>query len=275
MLATLIAASLMTTAPAPAPAEEFRMSIQAWTFNRFTTFEAIEQTERAGSHYIELYPGQKLKPGSDIGIGPDMGDAATAELQAEMTKHHLTPVAFGVTGIPKDPAQARKLFQWAKGLRLMVINTESVEAIDTIEMMVKEFDIKVGFHDHPKQANNPSYRMWDPNYVLSVVKSRDARIGSCADVGHWVRSGVKPTDALRILKGRIMSCHLKDLNEFAPSGHDVPYGTGISDIPGILDEFKKQKFYGPASVEYEYNEEHSLPEVSSCIGFIRGYLLKH
>ena len=58
--------------------------------------------------------------------------------------------------------------------------------------------------------------MWDPNYVLSVVKDRDARIGSCADTGHWVRSGLKPVDCLRILKGRIISSHLKDLNEMGP-----------------------------------------------------------
>ena len=49
--------------------------------------------------------------------------------------------------------------------------------------IVKEYDIKVGFHDHPKQANNPAYKMWDPNYVLSVLEGRDARIGSCADKG--------------------------------------------------------------------------------------------
>jgi sugar phosphate isomerase/epimerase len=177
-----------------------------------------------------------------------------------------------VTGISSDPNQARVLFRWAKGLGLLVINTESTEALDTIETMVKEFDIKVGFHNHPKRANDASYRMWDPAYVLSLVKNRDRRIGSCADIGHWIRSGVHPLDALRLLRGRIIGCHLKDLNEFSPSGHDVPYGTGISDIAAILNEFRAQKFTGPASVEFEYNEEHSLPEVSSCLGFVRGFL---
>lgn len=247
------------------------MGVQAWTFNRFTTFEAIEMTARAGAKFIELYPGQKLKPDSQLTLGPEMGVAATQELQAQLSKFGVQPVAYGVTGISAKPEEARKLFQWAKGLGIGVINTESTEALDTIEAMVKEFDMKVGFHNHPKRANDPSYKMWDPNYVLSLVKNRDKRIGSCADTGHWVRSGVKPIDALRLLHGRIMGSHLKDLNEFAPSGHDVPYGTGISDIPAILNEFRKQGFHGPASVEYEYNEEHSLPEVASCLGFVRGF----
>src|SRR5262249_34519843 len=144
--------------------------------------------------------------------------------------------------ISKDPAEARKLFEFAKAIGLRAITTESVDAIDTFEPLVKEYDIMVAFHDHPKQPNNPSYRMWDPEYILSVVKDRDRRIGSCADTGHWVRSGVKPVDALRILKGHIISSHLKDLNEFSPNGHDVPAGTGVSDVMGILKELNRQKF---------------------------------
>jgi sugar phosphate isomerase/epimerase len=248
------------------------IGVQAWTFNRFTTFEAIEMTARAGAKFIEMYPGQKLKPDSAVTVGPEMGDDATRELQAQLTKFGVRPVAFGVTGISSDPNQARVLFRWAKGLGLVVINTESTEAIDTIEAMVKEFDIKVGFHNHPRRANDPNYKVWDPAYILSLVKNRDKRIGSCADTGHWVRSGIKPIDALRLLRGRIVGSHLKDLHEFKPSGHDVPFGTGVSDMPAILSEFKKQGFMGPANVEYEYNEEHSLPEVASCIGFVRGYL---
>jgi sugar phosphate isomerase/epimerase len=186
----------------------------------------------------------------------------------------VRPVAYGVTSISKDPNEARKLFRWAKNLGLIVINTESADAIDTIEMMAKEFDIKVGLHNHPRQPNNPAYRVWDPNYVLSLVKNRDRRVGACADTGHWVRSGIKPIDALRILRGRIMSSHLKDLNVFAPNGHDVPYGTGVSDIPAILAEFRRQKMAGPVSVEYEHNMDRSLPEVANCIGFVRGFLAR-
>ena len=154
-----------------------------------------------------------------------------------------------------------------------MINTESVDALDTFEKLVKEYDIKVGFHDHPKREKNPEYRMWDPNYILEVCKGRDARIGSCADTGHWVRSGLKPVDALRILKGRIMSSHLKDL-DVAPNGHDVVYGTGVSDVKGILDEFAAQGFTGPISIEYEYKQEDNLAEAKQCIEFVRGYTPK-
>lgn len=154
---------------------------------------------------------------------------------------------------------------------IRAITTESPEAIDLMEKLVKEYDVMLAFHDHPRNPNNPAYRMWDPNYILSLVKDRDPRIGACADTGHWVRSGLKPVECLRILKGRIISSHLKDLDKMGAGAHDVPFGTGVSDIAGILEELKAQGFQGNLSIEYEYNWDNSLPEVAQCVGFVRGY----
>ena len=193
------------------------------------------------------------------------------KIKDKLAEHKLRAVNYGVVNIPQEEAQARKLFEFAKAMGLRGITTESVDAIDTIEKMVKEYDILVGFHDHPRQPNNPNYRMWDPDYIMSVVKDRDPRIGSCADTGHWVRSNLKPVDCLRILKGRIISSHLKDLNQMGPEGHDLPFGTGVSDVPGILEELRTQGFNGNISIEYEHNWENSVPEVAQCIGFVRGY----
>ena len=251
----------------------FAMGCQAYTFNHFSVFEAIEKTEQAGGRVIEFFPGQKLSPEKpEVKWDHNASDEVIQMVKEQLAKHHLKAVNYGVVDIPKDETQARKLFEFARKLGLYGITTESVNSIDTIEKLVKEFDIRVGFHDHPKRADNPNYRMWDPNYILSVVKDRDARIGSCADTGHWVRSGLKPVECLRILKGRIISSHLKDLNEFGKvDAHDLPYGTGVSDVPAILDELKQQGFEGNISVEYEYHWETSTPEVAQCVGFVRGY----
>ena len=276
--------AMLTTATVSAgkiPAEyrigSFAMGCQAYTFNRFSVFEAIEKTEQAGGKVIEFYPGQKLsREEPNVKWDHNASDEFIEKVKAQLTQHHLKAVNYGVVGIPRDEAGARKVFEFAKKLGLYGITTESVESIDTIEKLVKEYDIRVGFHDHPKQPNNPSYRMWDPNYILSVVKDRDSRIGSCADTGHWVRSGLKAVECLRILKGRIISSHLKDLNEFGKhEAHDLPYGTGVSDVPAILDELKRQHFEGNISVEYEYKWEDSVPDVAQCVGFVRGYEAGH
>ena len=147
------------------------------------------------------------------------------------------------------------------------------EAIDTIEKMVKEYDIKVGFHDHPRQPNKPTYRMWDPYFILELTKGRDERIGACADTGHWQTSGLNPLWAMRLLKGRIISSHLKDKADFGRST-DVPYGEGVGEIGRILEELKAQGFDGNISIEYESNWEKSLPEVTKCVEFVRDWKSK-
>ena len=76
------------------------------------------------------------------------------------------------------------------------------------------------------------------------------------------------------LEGRIIGSHLKDLHEFGPGGHDMVYGQGFSDVPAILNEFKRQGFTGPISIEYEYKQDNNLPEVTQCIAFVRDYKTK-
>jgi sugar phosphate isomerase/epimerase len=252
---------------------QFFIGCQAYSFNHYTVFEAIEKTAETGSKVIEFYPGQKLsKDEPKVSWDHNASDETIAKVQAKLKQHHIKAVNYGVVGIPKSEDEARKIFEFAKKLGLRAVTTESTDAIDTIEKMVKEYDVMVGFHDHPKRPKQPSYRMWDPNYILEVVKDRDKRIGSCADTGHWVRSGLKPVDCLKILEGRIISSHLKDLNEFGKEGaHDLPYGTGVSDVPAILEELARQGFNGNISVEYEYKWTESVPDITKCITFVREY----
>jgi len=253
----------------------FAVGCQAWTFNRFSVFEAIDKTAEAGGKVIEFYPGQALsKEMPNIQFDHNASDDVIAQVQQRLSQRGIRPVNYGVVEIPKDEAGARKVFDFAKKLRLYAVTTESVDAIDTIEKLVKEYDICVGFHNHPRRPDNPNYRMWDPKYVLSVVKNRDQRIGSTADTGHWARSGLEPVDCLKILKHRIISSHLKDLNEKSLEAHDVPYGSGVCDIPAILQELKRQKFKGNISVEYEHDLTNNVSSVAQCIGFVRGYASK-
>jgi sugar phosphate isomerase/epimerase len=278
---TAMSAAPQTTTLPPIPAEcrtgGFAIGCQAYTFNRFTAFEAIEMTAQAGGKVIEFYPGQRLSPEEpDLRVGHDASDEVVTKLQEKLAKHDVHAVNYGVVGIPNDEAGARKVFEFAKKMGIRAVTTESTESIDVIEKLVKEFNIGCGYHNHPRRLNNPGYQVWDPNYIAELVKDRDPRIGACADTGHWTRSGIVPVEALKILEGRIISAHLKDLNEFGERGaHDVPFGSGVSGIAEVLDELKRQGFSGNLSIEYEHNWEHSLPEVAQCVGFVRGYGARH
>ena len=271
-----VLATALSSAPIPDDTKigGFAVGCQAYTFNRFSVFEAMEKTAQAGGKVIEFYPGQKLSADQpNAKWDHNETDEVIESVKAGLAEYGLRAVNYGVVGAPEE-AEWRKIFGFAKKLGLYAVTTEDVTRLDMIEKLVKEFDIRVAIHNHPRQPNNANYKVWNPEYVLSMVKDRDARIGACADTGHWVRSGLTPVECCRILKGRIISSHLKDLNEKSPRAHDVPFGTGVSDIPAVLDELKGQGFAGNISLEYEHNWEHSVPEVAQCIGFVRGYVAR-
>ncbi len=249
----------------------FAIGCQAYTFNRFTAFEAIEKTAQAGGKVIEFYPGQKLsKEEPTLKIDHDASAEVLAKVQAKLKAHGMKAVNYGVVSIPEDEAAARKVFEFAKKMGIPIITTESVQSINMIEKMVKEYDIRVGFHNHPGSFGKADYKVWNPLYIAGVLVGRDSRIGAAADTGHWCTSGLNPVEGLRILKGRIVSAHLKDKLAFGES-HDVPYGEGVANIKGCLDELKAQGFSGNISIEYEYNWDNSVPDVTKCIDFVRAY----
>ena len=272
VLAAAVSSSQLSAAPIPDGCRVggFVVGSQAYTFKNFTVFEAIEKTAQAGGKTIEFFPGQALskeQPGAAFNHASS--DEAIAQVKAKLAEQKIHAVNYGVVGA-KDKAEWRQIFEFAKKMGLYGITIEAVKDLDIIEPLVKEFDVRVCIHEHARRPNDPTYKNWDPNFILSVVKNRDKRIGACADTGHWATSGIKPLDGIKILRGRIMSLHLKDRAEIGKGLPDSILGTGVSDIAGILAELKAQKFDGNISIEYENNWDHSVPDVAQCIGFIRG-----
>lgn len=268
-----VATSTLFAGPIPDDVKTcgFAVGCQAYTFKNFSAFEAVEKTAQAGGKVIEFYPGQKLSAAQpDLKLHHNASAETIAAVKTHLAKHKVLAVNYGVVG-GKDEAEWRKIFEFAKQFDLYAITTEDVAHLDIIEKLVKEFDIRVAYHEHARRANDANYKLWDPNYVLSLVKDRDPRIGACADTGHWATSGLKPLDCIKILKGRIISAHLKERPEIGKLLPDAIYGTGVSDIKGILDELKAQGFQGNISIEYEANWDNSVPDVAQCVGFIRGW----
>jgi len=266
-----VASSFAATVPDSAKVGQFFAGCQAYSFRMYTVFEAMDKTAQCGGKTIEFYPGQKFDDTAkwDHNATPEMIDKVKKHLAAK----GLTAVGYGVVKLGQDDANNRKIFEFCKQLGIGVVVTEpDVAALDKIEALVKEFDIKMAIHNHPKRPLDRAYKFWDPNYVLDLVKNRDPRMGSCADVGHWVRSGLDPVECIKLLKGRIFDSHMKDLTEFGNvKAHDLPFGQGKSNIAGILAEYHAQGFPGPLHCEYEYHWETSVPEITQCLDFVRNW----
>ncbi len=273
-LPTLLALALLATLKADPLPEELRQNgwfigCQAYTFNRFSAFEAIAKTKEAGGNLIEFYPGQILKPGSKEKVHHSMSAESIAELQAELKRQGVKAVNYGVVGA-NGPEEVNKIMAFAKKMGLYAVCTESTEQIVAWEKAAIEHDIKVAFHEHGGSMDKPKYKVWHPLYILGVVESRDKRVGACADIGHWATSNLKSVECLRILSGRIISVHLKDKEKFGASPVVVA-GKGVVDVAACLEELKKQKFDGHISIEHEADWNDSVPQVKANIEFVKAH----
>jgi sugar phosphate isomerase/epimerase len=268
----MVAVAAQAAAPIPAEVRTngFALGTQSYTFRLFTFEEACEKSASAGLHTTELFPSQKISAAlPNDKTGPGVSAEGMTAIKGILKKNNLQAVAVGVIGIPKDEEGARKVFAFAKELGIGVINTESTDSIDTIEKMVKEFDIKVGYHNHPRRPNDENYKVWDPNYILELTKNRDARIGSCADMGHWTNSGLSAADSIRLLKGRVVSSHIKDIAKGGTSV--VPAGTGRAELSEALKALKEVGFDGPISIEHEANWDNNVPDVVSYVELVKSF----
>ncbi len=247
--------------------EGWFIGAQAYTFKEFTAFEAIAKTKEAGGNMIEFYPGQKLKPGSEIKVHHNMPEEARLELVAECARLGVHAVNYGVVGANNEK-DVEEIMSFAKKMGLYSVCSESTEHVAFWEAAAKKYDIKVAFHEHGGSMKRPKYKVWHPLYILGVVESRDKRLGACADLGHWCTSGLEPVDCLRILDGRIVSIHFKD-KEKVGNSKVVPAGEGVVDVKACIEELIKQGFDGHISIEHEANWMQNVEDVRHNIDFIK------
>ena len=247
----------------------WKLGSQAYTFKEFTFFEAVRKIDSCKLRYVEAFPGQTIGGGIEGKMGPDMDDATRKAVLAKLKESNVQLKAFGVTGAG-DEAGWNKLFEFCKQMGVETITSEPDEKhMAIISGLCDKYDIKLAIHNHP----DPSH-YWNPDVVLNAIKGHSARIGACADIGHWVRSGLDPVACLKKLEGHVFHSHMKDLHEKGKGGHDVHWGEGVSDIPGVIAEMKRQNFKGMFSAEYEYNWKSNSQDVAASVVNFRALLSK-
>ena len=234
----------------------WRLGCQAWTFNKFTLSESIDKVAELGLKYIEAFPhGQKLSPTNSANFDPKMSADNRKEVKKYLSDKGVTLVNMGVGPYDKEA------FEFAKDMGIETLVSEpKFGDYDMIDKLCEEYQINVALHDHPKPSP-----YWNPDVVLKVTKDHNKRIGACCDTGHWMRSDLNPVECLKKLEGRIISFHLKDLNEFGKGAHDVPWGTGRGDVKGMLAEVKRQKIKPVFSMEYEH--KFTMDDLKECVTY--------
>jgi len=107
--------------------------------------------------------------------------------------------------------------------------------------------------------------------VLHAIEGHDERIGACADLGHFIRSGERPTEVIRLLAGRLYGIHLKDFAEMKENTKGVILGQGHMDVPAVFEALVKADFPadGALSLEYEENPDNPIADIRECVAVAR------
>jgi sugar phosphate isomerase/epimerase len=235
----------------------------SYTFRNFTRAQLIGYVKQLHLTTVNLKDVKDHLPST----------SAEAE-QAAIDDYHaagLTLTAVGTVYFRKDEdADVREKFEYAKraGVKVIVAGDPAVTVLPRIERFVKEYDIALAIHNH-----GPEDPIWkSPLDVLKAVEHMDPRMGCCIDVGHTLRAGVNPVDAIRAVGPRLFDMHMKDLANSQSRDSQVAVGAGIMPIPQIFEELVKIGYKGNVDLEYEINGDNPMPGVIESISYMRGVL---
>jgi type 1 glutamine amidotransferase/sugar phosphate isomerase/epimerase len=244
----------------------WRLGIGAYTFHKYTLFEAIDKTSRLGVSYMGGLSFQKVSEEIPKNFDPDLTDDEIKQVRLNLDSAGVRLLTYYFHQIPGDQAGCRKVFEFARKIGIETFISEPApEALDTIEKFCDEYDINLAIHNHDQKAS-PQY--WHPEGVLKACQGRSKRIGACGDIGYWMRSGIDPITAVSALKDRLITVQMHDLHELGPEGHDVPWGSGLGRTAQFIEEFHHLRIRPTMfGLEYSYDWFNSMPEIAKCIEF--------
>ncbi|MCK5699797.1 MAG: sugar phosphate isomerase/epimerase [Cyclobacteriaceae bacterium] len=239
----------------------WEMSMQTYTFREFTLEEAFAKMNSLGLHYAEIYNGQEIGGGVEGKVHFTMSPELRQKTTDMAIANDIEIVQFGVSN-GKDEEEWKQHFEFAKAMGIKIITSEpNREDWDLVNDLAKQYGVRIAIHNHPQ----PSL-FWNPDVVLEASAGREM-IGSCADVGHWSRSGLDPVECMKKLEGKIFTFHIKDVDKAENSAEDVVWGTGICDIAAVIAEAQRQGFKGVWSIEYEANPENNMKEIGESLDY--------
>jgi sugar phosphate isomerase/epimerase len=215
---------------------------------------ALKHAKDLGFEQVEFYSGM---------FPLDSTPEQIAAIKKQVADLGLTMSAHGVNRFTKDAAANRKIFEFAKaaGFRNLTADPDPA-SFDSLDDLVKEYDIRIAIHNH-----GPTHRYNKVVDVLRAIENRDPRIGACADLGHYIRSGEEPTQVIRLLKGRLYGVHLKDFAEMKDKTHGVILGKGHLNVGAVFHAMIETGFPsdGALSLEYEEHPENPLEDIRQCV----------
>ena len=251
--AAVAGASISRIASA-ANAHGFKLGIQLYSLRGFQRDRALQYASDLGFEQVEFYSGM---------LPIDASQEEVVATRKKVSDLGMSISAHGVNRLSKDADENRKVFEFAKTLGIPTITADpDPDSFDNLDELVREFDIRVAIHNH-----GPRHRYNKAVDVLNAIEGHDERIGACADLGHYIRSGQGAVEVIRLLQGRLFGIHLKDFAEMQDRTKGVILGKGHLDVEGVFRSLKQVGFPedGAISLEYEENPQDPIEDIRQCV----------
>ena len=246
--------------PPPAPKRELlKLGVASYSLRKFPFEKALEMAKACDAKYINF---------KDVHMPRTEPLEATKAARAKVEAAGFVIMGGGTIDMKKpDEAAIRKDFEYAKaGGFPLIVAAPSLESLDIVEKLAKEFQIKIAIHNHgPEDKIFPS-----PYDAYKSIKGRDKMMGLCVDIGHTWRAGVDPSKAVVELRDRVYDLHVKDLANLKERDSQVIVGKGAIDFPALFRALIKTNYTGHVGLEYEINENDPLPGMLQSFAYMRG-----
>ena len=258
------AAALPNTTPAfaaPTTSESpIRLGIASYTFRKFNQEQLIGFMKELKTPYLNLKDVHlPMKPLDQV--------APTA---AKYREAGLTLTAAGTIYFDKDDDEDIKTkFDYVKAAGIpIIVGAPTRQVLPRVEKFVKQYDIKLAIHNHGTED-----KQWpSPLDILAVIKNMDPRLGCCVDVGHTMRTGTDPVEALKKVGPRLFDVHMKDLAQKTVKESQVDVGDGLMPVPAIFRALVAMGYKGNVDLEYEINDNNPMPGVTKSFAYMRGVI---
>jgi sugar phosphate isomerase/epimerase len=236
-----LAAALVATAIPLRASTRLNVGIGTYSYHNLSMDAMIVQLNALGVREIEMSRGEFMLMNHPT-------DDLFRSARAKFDQAGIRCVSY-YTATIKEDADLENAVRFARILGVSNITGDATGGIlNRIDSRLTHEKLTFGIHNHYFKGQKFAYE--SPEDVLNALKGLSNTVGATADVGHFASCGHDPVDAVRKLGPRLKLVHLKDIQ--AVDGEvNVLLGKGISKIPEVMTELRRQNFAGLVAVEYE------------------------